>query len=129
VIVVDTSTWIDHLRSNLNPSVSKLRDPALAYQIIIPVLVLMEVLQGAKDEKDAGRLETELRKLPIVAIVSDPLMIKAARYYRIMRSFGFTMSKLADLLIGACCIEHNHDLLHNDSDFAAMEKFYGLRVL
>jgi predicted nucleic acid-binding protein len=71
----------------------------------------------------------KLRKLPIVAIVSDPLVVKAARHYRIMRSFGFTMSKAADLLIGTYCIEHSHDQLHNDSDFYAMEKYCGLRVL
>jgi predicted nucleic acid-binding protein len=129
VIVVDTSTWIDHIRSKPHPSVDKLRHPLLADQILIPDVVLMEVLQGAQNERDAGRLETELRKLPIVAIVSDPLVVKAARHYRIMRSFGFTMSKAADLLIGTYCIEHSHDQLHNDSDFYAMEKYCGLRVL
>ena len=76
-----------------------------------------------------ANLETELRKLPIVGMVSEAMAVKAARHYRLMRSFGFTMSKMADLFIGAYCIEHSHDLLHNDSDFDAMEKFCGLRVL
>jgi hypothetical protein len=38
--------------------------------------------------------------MPIVAIVSGSLAVKAARHYRVMRSFGFIMSKAADLLIG-----------------------------
>lgn len=113
----------------MNPSVQKLRDPTIAYQLLIGDIVLTEVLQGAKDEKDAGRLEAELRKLPIVAIVSESLAVKAARHYRIMRSFGFTMNKIADLFIGTYCIAHSHDLLHNDADFDPMEKFCGLRVL
>jgi predicted nucleic acid-binding protein len=129
VTLIDTSTWIDHLRGNMNPSVQKLRDPTIAYRLLIGDIVLTEVLQGAKDEKDAGRLEAELRKLPIVAIVSELLAVKAARHYRIMRSFGFTMNKIADLVIGTYCIEHSHDLLHNDADFDPMEKFCGLRVL
>ena len=99
----------------MHHSVHKLRDPTLAYQLLIGDIVLAEVLQGAKDEKDAGRLETELRKLPIVGMVSEAMAVKAARHYRLMRSFGFTMSKMADLFIGAYCIEHSHDLLHNDS--------------
>ena len=80
MIVVDTSTWIDHLRGNMHHSVHKLRDPTLAYQLLIGDIVLAEVLQGAKDEKDAGRLETELRKLPIVGMVSEAMAVKAARH-------------------------------------------------
>jgi predicted nucleic acid-binding protein len=81
-----------------------------------------EVLQGARREKDTARLEVDLRQFPIVAMADDGLAAKAARHYRIMRSFGFTM-KIADLLIGTFCIERGHDLLHCDSDFDAMEKF------
>ena len=46
-----------------------------------------------------------------------------------MRAAGFTMSKLADLLIGTYCIEHRHALLHAGRDFDPMEQVCGLRVL
>jgi predicted nucleic acid-binding protein len=82
----------------------------------------------AAGRNDAVRLELDLRQFPIVAMVDDGLAVKAARHYRIMRSFGFTM-KIADLLIGTFCIERGHDLLHCGSDFDALEQFCGLLVL
>jgi predicted nucleic acid-binding protein len=33
------------------------------------------------------------------------------------------------LLIGTHCIEHGHDLLHDDRDFVPMAQHLGLRVL
>ncbi len=37
-----------------------------------------------------------------------------------MRTFGRTISKIADLLIGAYCVENSHDLLHSDSAYGAL---------
>jgi predicted nucleic acid-binding protein len=42
---------------------------------------------------------------------------------------GVTIRKTADIIIGTFCIERGHVLLHDDRDFAAMEKYLGLRVL
>ena len=116
------------MRDQKLPGVLKLRDPNLASEILVGDIVLTEVLQGARDDKNAARLEADLRRFPIVAMVGADLAVKAASHYRSMRSLGFTMSKIADLLIGTYCIEHGHELLHNDADYAAMERFCGLRV-
>jgi predicted nucleic acid-binding protein len=129
MIVPDTSVWIDHIRDRLTPVVKKLRDPRIINEILVGDVVLTEVLRGARDEAGAARLETDLRRFPIASMVDDALAVGAARHYRAMRSFGFTMSKLADLYIGTFCIANSHYLLHCDADFDAMEKYCGLRVL
>jgi predicted nucleic acid-binding protein len=129
MIVPDTSVWIDHIRNRSTPGVRKLRDLDTIDQIIIGDVVLTEVLQGARDETDAARLEADMRQFPIVSMVDDALAVKAARCYRVMRSFGFTVRKIADLYIGTFCIENSYDLLHSDTDYDTMEKFCGLRVL
>jgi predicted nucleic acid-binding protein len=128
VTVVDTSVWIANIRNQPIPAVQKLRDLDVTDQILVGDIVLMEVLQGARDEKDAGRLEADLRQFPVAAMVGDVLAVNAARHYRTLRSFGFT-TKIADLLIGTFCIENGHQLLHCDADYDALEKHCGLQVL
>jgi hypothetical protein len=56
-------------------------------------VVLTDVLQGARDETDATRLEADMRQFPMASMVDDRLAVKAARNYRVMRSLGFTVNK------------------------------------
>lgn len=129
MIVVDSSVWIANLRKQSVPAVAILRQPDVADEAIVGDIVLTEVLQGARDEGHAARLEADLRRFPIVAMVGGEMAAKAARQYRRLRSAGFTMNKIADLFIGTFCIEHGHALLHCDDDFDPMERICGLRCL
>ena len=129
MIVVDSSVWIANLRRQPVPAARKLREPDVIDAAIVGDIVLTEVLQGARDEAHAARLEADLRRFPVVAMVGAEMAAKAARHYRRLRSAGFTMNKIADLLIGTFCIEHGHSLLHCDDDFDPMEKICGLRCL
>jgi predicted nucleic acid-binding protein len=129
VIVIDTSAWIANQRNQItNPVVAKVRHPDVIDRLLIGDIVMAEILQGARDEKDALRLEVELRQFPIVTMGGDALAVQAARHYRRMRAAGFTM-KIADLLIGAFCIEHSHELLQCDADFEPMVRVCGLLLL
>jgi hypothetical protein len=65
VIVVDTSVWISHLPGHASPAVRRLRDPTIADEILVGDIVLTEVLQGARDEAHAARLEADLRQFPL----------------------------------------------------------------
>jgi len=53
----------------------------------------------------------------------------SARNYRFLRQKGDTVRKSMDSLIAIFCIENDHELLHNDSDFDGYEKHLGLRVI
>lgn len=129
MIVVDSSVWIANLRNQPSPAVRRLRDPDVADEAIVGDIVLTEILQGARDEAHAVRLEADLRRFPVVAMVGGELAAKAARNYRLLRAAGFTMNKIADLFIGTFCIEHGHWLLHCDDGFEPMRKLCGLRCL
>jgi predicted nucleic acid-binding protein len=129
MIVVDSSVWIANLRKQPVPAVDKLRQLEVADVAIVGGIVLTEVLQGARDEAHAARLEADLRRFPVVAMVGDAMAAKAARHHRRLRSAGFTMNNIADLFIGTFCIEHDHILLHADEDFDPMEKICGLQCL
>ena len=128
MILVDSSVWIDHLRGLDTAAVRRLCALAGREALLVGDLILVEVLQGARDDGHAARLERNLRRFPVVSLLADDLAITAARNYRLLRGRGVTVRKTVDVIIGTWCIVHGHALLHADRDFAPMERHLGLRV-
>jgi predicted nucleic acid-binding protein len=129
VIVVDSSVWIANLRGQRTPQVALLLDLSAREPLIVGDLVMVEVLQGARDEVHAARIERNLRANLVEPMVRGGIAARAAQNYRLMRERGFTVRGTIDLLIGTFCIEHGHRLLHDDRDFDAMENLLGLSVV
>lgn len=127
MIVVDSSVWIAHFRNMSTSSVQKLRTQEIVGDILVGDLILLELLQGARDDRHATRIDTAMRRFPIAAMLGDELAVVAARHYRTLRSKGVTVRKTADLIIATFCIAQEHDLLHDDRDFDPFEKHFGLR--
>ncbi len=129
MIVVDTSVWVAHFRNEVSPGVATLRALENPNDIVVGDLVLLECLQGARDEGHAARIEAALRVFQIEAMLDADLAIDAARHYRALRAMGLTPRKTIDLIIGAFCIRHSYRLLHQDRDFEPMVTHLGLQVL
>ncbi len=125
---VDSSVWIAYLRRDKTPATAKLAAEILTGNVIIGDIVLLEVLQGSRDDAHAARLERDLRNFPILSMLSAGLASLAARNYRELRNRGITIRKTPNLIIGTFCIAHGHHLLHNDRDFDPMAKHLGLLV-
>jgi len=128
VIVVDSSVWIDTLRGIDNAAVRKLRALDDDEQVLIGDLILLEVLQGARDEPHAARIERNLRRFPIAPMLDADLAVRAAGNCRALRERGVMVRKTIDVIIGTFCVERGHILLHNDRDFAPMVTHLGLQV-
>ena len=131
MIVVDSSIWIAHLRGLESPGVRRLRNLIEEDddRILVGDVILLEVLQGARDETQAVRIETALRSFRIVQMLDVRLAVMAADYYRRLRRQGITVRKTMDMIIGTFCIDGGHELLHDDRDFLAMAEHLGLRVM
>jgi predicted nucleic acid-binding protein len=129
VILVDSSVWIAHLRGRNTAATTKLQAAAVREPLLVGDIILLEILQGARDDLHAARIERDLRRYAVVALLDDALAVSAARNYRKLRNLGVTIRKTADIIIGTFCIEHGHVLLHDDHDFAPMEKYLGLKAL
>ena len=131
VILVDSSVWIANLRGVDNAAVLKLR--ALAEndddQLLVGDLILLEVLQGARDDVQANRIERNLRRYPIATMLNDRLAVQAAHNYRRLRVNGITVRKTIDMIIGTFCMAGDHLLLHDDRDFEPMARLLGLQVV
>ena len=129
MIVVDSSIWVDVMRKIDNLGTRKFRSIDPTGDIILGDVVLLEVLQGARDDLNALRIERELRQFNLRQMLDGDIAIHAAANYRRLRSLGKTIRKTNDLIIGTWCIENRCALLHNDRDFLPMVDHLGLVAL
>ena len=127
MIVVDSSVWIANLRGPDTLAVNKLR-AAIDEEndLLFGDLILLEVLQGTRDEAHADRIRRNLRRYPVASMLDDTLAVQSARTYRILRARGIRVGKTIDMIIGTFCIAGNHMLLHDDRDFGPMANYLGL---
>lgn len=129
MIVVDSSVWIAHLRNQDRPAVRLLRSYPKPGRIIVGDVVLLEVLRGARDHRDAARIERGLREFRIERMLDDSTAVAAASHYRTLRQAGVTIRKTVDLIIATFCLTHDYELLHDDRDFERCAARLGLRVV
>ncbi len=131
MIVVDSSVWIAQLRGQATAPLLRLR--ALVAedddQVLIGDLILLEVLQGARDDAHAARIERALRAFAIAPMLDPTIAVQAARNYRLLRARGITVRKTIDMIIGTFCLLGGHALLHDDRDFDPMAEHLGLRIV
>jgi predicted nucleic acid-binding protein len=129
MIVVDTTVWIDFFRAKDTDQTMKLRRLIGRELILIGDIVLVEILQGVRDDAQAVRVEQALRVHRVEPMLSTILAPKVASNYRLLRAKGITVRKTIDMIIGTFCIERGHALLHSDRNFDPMQDHLGLRTL
>lgn len=124
MILVDTSVWIDFFANRPKPHVDTLRQRILNNdELAICGIVLTEVLQGIRDDKEHQRVKEYMSYLMLLPL-NDETFLHAAQIYRTLRKQGITIRKTNDCLIAAVALENNCALLHNDSDFRLIAKAY-----
>ncbi len=129
MIFVDSSVWVDYFNGIITPETNYL-DDALTHQLILTGdLILTEVLQGFREQKDYDTAKRLLLKLPVHRMLDIDIAIKSADNYRELRRKGVTIRKTIDCLIATFCIEQQFPLLHNDNDFEPFERYLSLPVI
>lgn len=129
MIVVDTSVWINRLNSVSTAAVRALETITDPRQILVGDIVLLEVLQGARQEEKAQRIEALLRRFAVKPMLGQSMAVKSASNYRTLRRKGVTIRSSIDVVIATYCIEHGHQLLHDDRDFHPMAQHLGLQII
>jgi predicted nucleic acid-binding protein len=129
MILVDSSVWIDYFNGEINPQTEWL-DSVLGKIIIITGdLILTEVLQGFKNDRDFQEAKELLSKFSLMELLGEELAAKSAENYRILRKKGVTVNKAIDVMIGTFCIHYDIELLHDDQDFDPLVKHLGLKAV
>ena len=128
MVVVDTTVWIDYVNGLSTPQTDALDHELQHNQIITCDLIIVEFLQGFRDDRDFEAAKEIMDSLVYCDILGKDIALKAAMNFRYLRKNGITIRKTADIIIGTFCIENDLPLLHNDRDFDPMEKFLGLHI-
>ncbi len=127
MIFVDSSVWIDYFRGVATKE-TELLDELLGIEpIVIGDLVLAEVLQGFKSDRDFNQAKKLLTSLVMVEMLGQEIAIQSARNFRSLRDRGITVRKTIDTIIATYCIENDLALLHSDRDFDAFVEHLSLR--
>lgn len=120
--IVDTSIWIDVLRDGGGSRAGSLRALVDPEDVVLTRFTQLEVLQGARDERQWGLLDRYLADQEYAA-GGEETFARAARIYFELRRAGRTVSSPIDCCIAQIALEHELLLLHRDRDFTAIGEF------
>ena len=129
MILVDSSVWIDYFNGTVTAETGKLDRLLGREPLAIGDLILVEVLQGFRDERDSIQARKMLTSLEVVHLGGREIAIQAAKNFRTLRTLGVTVRKTIDTVIATRCIESGYVLLHSDRDFDPFARHLGLRVV
>jgi predicted nucleic acid-binding protein len=129
VVIVDTTVWVDYFNDVANVHTHWLERELARQRLGLTDLILTEVLQGVRNERQAAETQRELTKFEVFTMGGLPLAITAARNYRLLRAKGRTVRRTIDVWIATFCLLNDLSLLHHDSDFEPFEDSLGLKVI
>jgi len=125
--LVDTSVWIDYFNGAKNPQVECL-DALLADDVVIMGdLILLEILQGIRDDRAYRTTREHLRALDQLELFGNHRVDECAGHYRALCKKGITIRKTAGIIIAGFCIHHDVPLLFRDRDFQPFVEHLGLK--
>ncbi len=127
MIFVDSSVWIDYFNGKSTPEVKKLDSSLGVESISTGDLILVEVLQGFRNDKDYKIAKNLLTSLTVFNMLDSNIAIKSADNFRALRKKGITIRKTVDSIIATFCIQNKLSLLHSDKDFKPFHKHLRLK--
>lgn len=129
MVIVDSSVWIDYFNGRDIPEVATL-DRLLETELLgVGDLILAEVLQGFRQDKDYQTAKRLLTSLTVFEMLGAEMAMKSADKFRDLRKKGITVRKTIDVMIATFCIENEHELLFSDKDFEPFVEHLGLMAV
>lgn len=129
MILVDTSAWVEFLRSTGSPvhvALRRLLDEGA--DLAVTEVVVMELLAGAPRWEDVRQLRSTLLSLTLLELRGLLDYEEAASIYRSCRAAGETPRSLLDCLVAVPAIRAGAAVLHRDRDYELIARHTGLRV-
>ena len=126
MILVDTSVWIEIFRDKTGNIVSAFQKTIGAKNYVLSRFNQLELLQGARNQKDWELLEDYLSTQYYLEASQDTWP-EAARIYFELRRKNFTINSPIDCCIAQIALEHGAFLLHRDKDFEKISRIRSLK--
>ena len=126
MIIVDSSVWIDYF-TGVDTEQTNTLDNTLGLKLVaVGDLILTEVLQGFRHDKDYRTAKRLFNDLTIFEMLGKKMALKSADNFRALLKKGITIRKTADVIIASFCIDKKLPLLFSDKDFKPFVKHLGL---
>ena len=126
MILVYSGVWIDYFNGVDSKQTNTLNETLGVRPVAVGDLILTEVLQGFREDRDYNAAKTLFDDLIIFDLVGQEIAIKSADNFRTLRKKGVTIRKPVDVIIATFCIERKLPLLFVDKDFKPFVKTFGL---
>ncbi|HVT02837.1 MAG TPA: PIN domain-containing protein [Thermoanaerobaculia bacterium] len=126
MVLVDTSVWVDVFRDTTLARRRLLERATEADDIFLTRFHQIEILQGARDQKEWDLLDDYLADQDYLE-TSTSTWAAAARIYFDLRRRGRTVRSTIDCCIAQIALDHEVLLLHRDRDFETIATVRPLR--
>lgn len=126
MILADTSIWIDFFNGKITPETNFLDNALADSNVIIGDLIVLEILQGIRNDKDYIKTQKALETLEQFELFGTSMVTECANNFRLLRKKGLTIRKTTDLIIASFCIKNKTPLLYTDRDFVPFSEHLGL---
>ena len=125
--LIDTTVWVNYLQG-LDESVrDRLAVLVNEERAFTSEIVILEILRGAKSEKEYSMLLEDFLALPQLPLDRKTWEIAWGNAF-VLKQKGVTIP-LVDLLISALAIRYECGLLHRDKHFSLLSKHLGIKAI
>lgn len=122
--LIDTTIWVLYFKGERQLE-DEIKSLILKERAATCEIVILEVLRGAKSQKEYGQLHADFAALPALKI-ANIIWEKSYRVAFKLRRTGINVP-LADVLIATVASHYNCLLLHRDKHFPLMNGIMGLK--
>lgn len=126
-VLIDTSVWIDYFK-NKDIRLSEKADDVLSFsEVFVPKVVIAELIQGARAEKEITVIEDFLEAFNIID-QTENTWLNAGRLSFSMKKKGLTIN-LVDCYISVLAMENRCRIFSLDEHFKVIKKFIRIELL
>ena len=126
-VIVDTSIWIAYFKDT-DPALTEKIDGLLTFSdIYVPKVVIAELIQGAKTEKEISVIEDFVEAFDVID-QTENTWLKAGRLSFSMKRKGITVH-IVDCYIAVIANENNCKIMTLDEHFKGIKKYIPLELL
>ena len=116
MILIDTSIWIMIFKDTQGTETQRIQDWLAGREVVLTRFNQLELLQGARDDREWALLSDYLHDQTYVDAIPDTWQATARIYFDLRRQ-GKTVRSPIDCCIAQLAIDNELLLLHNDKDF------------
>lgn len=119
-ILIDTSVWLDFFKNKSSEISEKVEKILSEKEVFVPKIVLAELIQGAKSEREISVIKDFLDAFTIIDQKEDT-WIKAGKLFYNLKKKGKTVH-LADCYIAVIAQEYKCQIFTLDEHFKEIRK-------